>query len=149
MSEKYWTTDDLKAFGYSADEPEVHSITNAESRHSESVDYRFKSYAFKMFLRIVCIVGALYTDGWVMWLCIAGAGLLPWIAVVLANGHDRQHSHGDFSAYLTQEQLLQLAAAEKVQQGKAESASAGAGGSSADWQGEDWIEGEVVEDGGK
>lgn len=108
MSSKSWTLEELRKQGYIInDEPEVHSITNAESPHSENVNQRFRSYAFKMFLRIVCIVAALFTHGWIMWACIIAAGILPWVAVVLANGNTRARNE-DFSAYLTLDQQRAL-----------------------------------------
>ena len=52
-----------------------------------------------MAIRVVCIVGAVFTDGALRWICVAGAVLLPWVAVVLANGESKQESSG-FTAYL-------------------------------------------------
>ncbi|MDO4251825.1 MAG: DUF3099 domain-containing protein [Rothia sp. (in: high G+C Gram-positive bacteria)] len=108
MAQKIWTAEDLQAYGFTQEQPELYSITNAAAPHSESIDYRFKSYALKMLLRVVCIVCALFTDGWLMWVCILGAGVLPWVAVVYANGTDRART-ADFSAYLNPHQQLQLA----------------------------------------
>ena len=50
-----------------------------------------KVYSVQMGLRIVCIIGAVLIDNlWARVLLIAGAALLPWFAVMLANrGADR------------------------------------------------------------
>ena len=36
-------------------------------------------------IRVVCIVLAMFVEGWLMWLAFAGAIFLPYFAVVLAN----------------------------------------------------------------
>ncbi|MEX3609975.1 DUF3099 domain-containing protein [Rothia sp. LK2588] len=110
MSQKYWTAEDLREYGFGSAEPEVHSITSAQSRHSTDVDHRFKSYALKMFLRIVFIVLGIFADGWLMWACFIAAAVVPWVAVVEANGNHRAETN-DFSAYLTPEQRLMLESA--------------------------------------
>lgn len=56
---------------------------------SESPDEERKSrmlkYSLAMSIRVVCIVLAIFVDGWLMWLAFAGAIFLPYFAVVLAN----------------------------------------------------------------
>jgi hypothetical protein len=42
-------------------------------------------YTLAMTIRVVCIVVAMFVDGWLMWLAFAGAIFLPYFAVVLAN----------------------------------------------------------------
>ena len=42
-------------------------------------------YTVAMGIRVVCIVLAIFVDGWLMWLAFAGAIFLPYFAVVLAN----------------------------------------------------------------
>jgi hypothetical protein len=42
-------------------------------------------YTLAMTIRVVCIVLAMFVDGWLMWLAFAGAIFLPYFAVVLAN----------------------------------------------------------------
>lgn len=50
-----------------------------------------RQYLFQMGLRLVLIVAAaLLAEGWVMWVCFAGAVVLPYTAVLLVNaGRDR------------------------------------------------------------
>jgi hypothetical protein len=56
---------------------------------SESPDderrYRMLKYTLAMTIRVVCIVVAIFVEGWLMWLAFAGAIFLPYFAVVLAN----------------------------------------------------------------
>lgn len=42
-------------------------------------------YLIAMTIRVVCIVTAIFVEGWLMWLCFAGAIFLPYFAVVIAN----------------------------------------------------------------
>ncbi len=42
-------------------------------------------YTLAMSIRVVCIVVAIFVEGWLMWLAFAGAIFLPYFAVVLAN----------------------------------------------------------------
>lgn len=42
-------------------------------------------YLIAMSIRVVCIVMAIFVEGWLMWLCFAGAIFLPYFAVVIAN----------------------------------------------------------------
>lgn len=42
-------------------------------------------YTLAMTIRVVCIVLAMVVQGWLMWVCFAGAILLPYFAVVIAN----------------------------------------------------------------
>jgi hypothetical protein len=46
---------------------------------------RMVKYLAAMIIRVVCIVTAIFVDGWLMWLCFAGAIFLPYFAVVIAN----------------------------------------------------------------
>ena len=89
------------------EEPEeVHSITTAHGAHSQDVDARMKRYAFQMGLRIVCLIVAVLVDGWLRWVAVAGVAILPWVAVVLANGSDRAEVRG--ADYLPEQTPPQL-----------------------------------------
>ncbi|WP_202864903.1 DUF3099 domain-containing protein [Rothia halotolerans] len=91
------------------EEPEeVHSITTAHGAHSQDVDARMKRYAFQMGLRIVCLIVAVLVDGWLRWVAVAGVAILPWVAVVLANGSDRAEVRG--ADYLPEQTPPQLGA---------------------------------------
>jgi hypothetical protein len=70
---------------------EVPSITGVPASLAEDQNRRLRQYLFQMGLRIVLILAAaLLVDGWLMWVCFAGAVVLPYSAVLLANaGRDR------------------------------------------------------------
>jgi hypothetical protein len=63
----------------------VYRITGAPTAQSEDLRGRTRRYLFSMGLRTVCFVGATLVSGPLRWLLIAGALLLPYLAVVFAN----------------------------------------------------------------
>lgn len=65
---------------------EVVSITNAAEAHSEEMRQRMVKYAITMGIRMVCLAAIFLFDGWYKLIPVVGAVLLPWIAVVIANG---------------------------------------------------------------
>lgn len=74
------------------DPSEVHSITSAPATLAEDQWRRMRQYLAQMGVRIVLIfLAVLFARGsWLMWVCIAGAVVLPYTAVILANaGRDR------------------------------------------------------------
>jgi hypothetical protein len=72
-----------------ADAP-VYSVTSVRRGLSEDVHDRAVRYVVSMLVRTGCFVGMAFVDGWARWLLAAGAVLLPYIAVVLANaGRER------------------------------------------------------------
>lgn len=65
---------------------EVVRITTA--RESADADRRTREvrYLVSMAIRVVCFVGAILVGpGWLRWVLVAGAVLLPYVAVVMAN----------------------------------------------------------------
>ncbi|MBG6085768.1 DUF3099 domain-containing protein [Zhihengliuella flava] len=73
-------------------EPETHKITEADESHSVDVHSRMFKYTLTMAIRVVCFIAAFFfLDSWFVWVCLAGAVLLPWVAVVVANGAGRDH----------------------------------------------------------
>ncbi|ANC30435.1 DUF3099 domain-containing protein [Isoptericola dokdonensis] len=74
------------------DPSEVHSITSAPTALAEDQWRRMRQYLVQMGVRIVLIyLAVVFTRGsWLMWVCVAGAVVLPYTAVILANaGRDR------------------------------------------------------------
>lgn len=67
-------------------EPQVHRITEARESHRVEQNTRVKKYTISMSVRMVCFLAAFVTHGWVQWVCFAGAVVLPYVAVVIANG---------------------------------------------------------------
>ena len=130
MAQKYWTAEDLKAAGYSSGDSEVFEITDAAERQSVGVSSRAKVYAFKMFLRIVFIIAAVMVDGVWQWVCLAAAAIIPWTAVVVANGEAKQGG-GGFSAMLPPEQQAAIEAAQAGRAARAAAAEGAAEGADA------------------
>ena len=66
--------------------PEVQAITNAAAPHSEEMHQRMVKYAITMGIRMVCLAAIFVFDGWFKLIPIIGAVVLPWVAVIIANG---------------------------------------------------------------
>lgn len=61
-------------------------ITSAPESPSGEIAARQRRYLISMGIRTVCFVGAIVVgDGWLRWVLIVLALVLPYIAVVLAN----------------------------------------------------------------
>jgi hypothetical protein len=79
--------------------PEVPRITSVAEPAADEVARRTRRYLVQMGIRIVCFLGAVTTWGripvWISWLLLAGAVVLPYIAVILANaGSERREQPG-------------------------------------------------------
>ena len=61
------------------------SITTVSESPDDERRSRMLKYTLAMTIRVVCIVVAIFVEGWLMWLAFAGAIFLPYFAVVLAN----------------------------------------------------------------
>ena len=61
-------------------------ITSAAESRDADIAARQKRYVFSMALRTLCFVSAvLVGPGWLRWVLVAGAVILPYVAVVMAN----------------------------------------------------------------
>lgn len=60
-------------------------VTDAQHSHEVESAGRMRRYLILMGIRMVCFIVAAFTTGWVRWTAAAGAIVLPWIAVVVAN----------------------------------------------------------------
>ncbi len=61
-------------------------ITTAPTSHHDDIDRRRRRYVFSMGVRTLCFIGAVVVgDGWLRWVLVAGAFILPYVAVVMAN----------------------------------------------------------------
>ncbi len=61
-------------------------ITTAAASREEDIRHRQRRYVISMGIRTVCFVAAVIVGhGWVMWVLIVAALLLPYVAVVMAN----------------------------------------------------------------
>jgi len=63
----------------------VPSVTGAAEGLSREQDSRTRKYLISMGIRTACVLGAIVIPGWPRWVLIAGAVVLPYLAVVIAN----------------------------------------------------------------
>ncbi|GDX32321.1 hypothetical protein LBMAG15_12550 [Actinomycetes bacterium] len=68
-----------------APETEVYTITGAQRGLSQEQTGRTRKYLVSMGIRTACVLGAIVVPGWPRWVLIAGAVVLPYLAVVIAN----------------------------------------------------------------
>ncbi|PWC07922.1 DUF3099 domain-containing protein [Mycetocola zhujimingii] len=61
------------------------SITSLPTAPEEEQRARMIKYTIAMSIRVVCLVLMLFVEGWWLAVCVAGAIILPYVAVVLAN----------------------------------------------------------------
>jgi hypothetical protein len=77
---------------------QVYSITSASSGRSDDVGSRELRYGISMGIRTVCFIGAVIAwqtiGGWVPWVLIVGALVLPYTSVILANAGVRRKGSG-------------------------------------------------------
>jgi hypothetical protein len=72
-------------------------ITAAAAPLSDDVSARARRYLVQMTIRVVCFLGAVAIDHWTRWVLLAGAVVLPYVAVVLANaGRERRSDPGTY-----------------------------------------------------
>lgn len=60
-------------------------VTDAQHSHEAESNGRMRQYIVLMAIRLACFFVAALTAGWVRWTAAAGAIVLPWIAVTIAN----------------------------------------------------------------
>ena len=70
--------------------PVVPSATNLPAPPKDDHDARVRNYLLSMSLRTVCFILAVVLHGWLRWVCVALAAVLPYIAVVAANAVQRR-----------------------------------------------------------
>ena len=76
-------------------------ITEAEPSLDEQLTARRNKYLLMMLTRIVCLIAAavFYRTPWLLAIFVAGAVVLPWMAVLIANDRppkkaQRMHRYG-------------------------------------------------------
>ncbi|MFD0533983.1 DUF3099 domain-containing protein [Actinomadura luteofluorescens] len=72
-------------------EPAVYTVTDAPRPMSEDIGHRQRRYLISMGVRTICFVGAVVAavagaPWWLALLMVVGAALLPYVAVIFANG---------------------------------------------------------------
>ena len=67
-------------------DPDAVRITSASQGHSADIRARQRRYVISMTIRTICFVLTVVSIGhWFMWIFLAGAFVLPYVAVVMAN----------------------------------------------------------------
>ena len=64
----------------------TYRITTARKRVAEDQATRVRGYVISMSIRIVCFILAFVAGGWLRWVFVAAALIIPYVAVVFANG---------------------------------------------------------------
>lgn len=64
---------------------QVPRITDARTAHTDEMRARMIKYSVSMGIRIVCLGLLFVVHGWLLWVVIAGAVVLPYFAVIIAN----------------------------------------------------------------
>lgn len=68
-------------------EPEPVRITSVPRSHGDDIDTRQRRYVISMTIRTVCfLLGVAFIGHWYMWVFLAASFVLPYVAVVIANG---------------------------------------------------------------
>jgi hypothetical protein len=76
----------VAAPGRARRETEPVRITTAPTSHRDDLARRRRRYSISMGIRTLCFIGAVVVgDGWFRWVLVAGAFILPYVAVVMAN----------------------------------------------------------------
>ena len=70
-------------------------ITEAEPSLDEQLAARRNKYLLMMLTRIVCLILAavFYRNPWLLGIFVAGAAVLPWAAVLIANDRPPKKTH--------------------------------------------------------
>jgi hypothetical protein len=77
------------------DPVEVFTITDAQRPLSVEQGGRTRRYLVSMGIRTACVLAAIVVPGWPRWLFVAGAVVLPYLAVVVANAGRENDEPGD------------------------------------------------------
>lgn len=74
----------------------VYRISSVRRSLADDQQTRLRRYLISMAVRTGCFLGAVFVEGPLRWVLLAGSIFLPWVAVVLANG-SRENSQGGAS----------------------------------------------------
>lgn len=78
----------VSRFGRSSDR-DAAVITNARTGTSRDLRSRERRYAITMTFRVLCFVAMIFVSGPFRWVLLAGAVVLPYVAVLFANQADQ------------------------------------------------------------
>ncbi len=74
---------------------DVFNVTAAQRPLSQEQIGRTRKYLISMAIRTGCVIAAIFVPGWPRWVLIAGAVVLPYVAVVIANAGRDADQVGD------------------------------------------------------
>ena len=80
--------------------PDVYRVTGVRTSRSADITHRYRRYALTMGIRTACFVGAILTTGAARWTLFAAALILPYLAVVFANGGREPNHEADLPVVL-------------------------------------------------
>mgnify|MGYP003458161357 FL=1 len=75
--------------------PTIYTITEAQRGLSQEQSGRTRRYLVSMGIRTACVLAAIVVPGWPRWVLVAGAVVLPYLAVVMANAGRENDEPGD------------------------------------------------------
>lgn len=73
------------------------SVTDAQEAADKDYRQRVKRYTISMIIRVVCLLLAFVFTGWLRWVMLGGAVVLPYVAVVIANARNERLFHYDMA----------------------------------------------------
>ena len=85
---------------------EVFTITGAQRALSQEQTGRTRRYLISMGIRTACVLGAIVVPGWPRWVLIAGAVVLPYLAVVVANAGRENDEPGEMGVTVQSQPAL-------------------------------------------
>ncbi len=91
-------------------------ITDARVSTSAEMSKRIRRYTITMAFRTACFVSMIFVSGPARWVLLAGAIVLPYIAVLFANQANQRTPHGSLTQGVPSD-LPQLTAGEDVVSG--------------------------------
>ncbi len=85
---------------------EVHRVTSAQESLSQEQSRRTRRYLISMSIRTACFIAVIFTRGWLQWAFVAGAVVLPYLAVIAANaGRENDRFAGETVAPMSRPEL--------------------------------------------
>jgi hypothetical protein len=91
---------------------ETYRITTAPTSQTDDIGIRYRKYVVQMVIRTVCFLLFVLVHHWIRWFFVAGAVVLPYIAVVLANAGRESKGPPPESLSVPAEPVRQLPAIE-------------------------------------
>ncbi|WP_242453970.1 DUF3099 domain-containing protein [Bailinhaonella thermotolerans] len=77
----------------------MHTVTDAAPSLTADIGHRERRYLIQMGIRTLCLVLAVVVDHPVRWVFAVGAIVLPYFAVIFANGGREPSNVPDMSAF--------------------------------------------------